>query len=227
MPAKGYPICIQAHKPLTYTPSMLNVKTKKYQLPVKTFVRIGMLNIIRDKQLRYVFLVPIALILPGLYFTGALGWLIFSAVMLTVLYLLFWGIQFYGITQVPAGKPLFEKLFYELDNKFLLIKKTPQEGMQMTWDQIKRVEKTDDAYIFYISKVQFIHLPFTIFGSETEMRFTDNLLRRKKLLPGQAEAEEKPLIAAQLTPEQNRAAKKLAAEAQSAAAKAAAAKGKQ
>jgi YcxB-like protein len=166
---------------------MLNAKTKKYQLEPKTFVKVGLTNVIRTYW--YAFLVPVLIILPGIYFTGALGWLIFSAILITILYLLFWAIQFYGATQVPQGKPMFEKLFYELDNKNIFMKKNDREGMQIPWEQVQKVEKTKEAYIFYLGKFQFLYLPYSIFNSELELKFSENIMRRKKLLPALSEDE--------------------------------------
>ncbi|MES2388608.1 MAG: YcxB family protein [Bacteroidota bacterium] len=165
-----------------YRPSGLPpIKTKKYQLPVKLFVRMAMINII--KEFWWAFLVPVAMLIPGLIWGGFVWW--FSgALLVTILYLLFWGIQFYGLSQVPAGKPLFEKMFFEIDNKQLLVKKTKEEGMVFQWDQIKRVEKTADSYFFWLSRVQFLQLPFSIFSSDTDIKLTENILKRKKLIPG-------------------------------------------
>lgn len=162
---------------------MINVTTKKYQLDSKTYIKIAFGKVL--KAYWWAFLVPIALILPGFYFTSALVWLVITAVVVTILYLLFWYIQFYGVTQLPQGKPLFEKQAYLIDQKYLGVLKNPADKKQvmgMDWKTIKSAEKREDGFILHLSLVQFIFLPFTIFNSELEIKFTETLLKRKSLL---------------------------------------------
>jgi hypothetical protein len=161
---------------------MLSAKTKKYQMPLKTYTRAGMRMALI--QFWWAFLVPVALIILGFIIGG--GWVLglsITAVVLTLLYLLFWYIQFYAVSQVPEGKVLFERLSYELNNDQFLIKKNQKEGMILKWDQIKKVEKWKDAFVFKLSVAQFFYLPFDIFNSENDIKFTEALLKRKKLLP--------------------------------------------
>ena len=160
---------------------MLSSKTKKYQVPVNTYVKIGMMNVI--KQWWWAFTIPVAIILLGLIIGG--GWILglsITAVVITILYLLFWGVQFYGLTQVPQGKVLFERLSYEFEQKQIKILKTQKEGMMMPWENIKKVTKTKDAFILKLSLVQYIHLPFDIFQTENDLKFTEKLFERKGLV---------------------------------------------
>ena len=144
---------------------MLNVRTKRYQLPTNVFIRIGMTTVLR--QYWWAFLVPIVIILPGFFLTGWLLWLVITAVVLTILFVLFWYVQFYGITQLPQGKPFFEKYHYDIRNESLLMMKNQKEGMPVKWEM-----------------VQFLYLPFDIFNSQLEIKWTEALLKRKKLLAG-------------------------------------------
>jgi len=160
---------------------MLSSKTKKYQVPVNTYIKIGMTNVI--KQWWWAFTIPVAIILLGIIIGG--GWILgltITAFVLTILYLLFWGVQFYGLTQVPQGKILFERLSYEFEQKQIKILKTQKEGMMMPWENIKKVTKTKDAFILKLSLVQYIHLPFAIFQTENDLRFTEKLFERKGLV---------------------------------------------
>ena len=160
---------------------MLSSKTKKYQVPVNTYVKIGMMNVI--KQWWWAFTIPVAIIILGIIIGG--GWILgltITAFVLTILYLLFWGVQFYGLTQVPQGKVLFERLSYEFEQKQIKILKTQKEGMMMPWENIKKVTKTKDAYILKLSLVQYIHIPFDIFQTENDLRFTEKLFERKGLV---------------------------------------------
>jgi len=160
---------------------MLSGKTRKYQVPVNTYVKIGMMNVIRDWW--WAFGIPLVLLIVGLVIGGGWAWgLGITALVLTILYLVFWGAQFYGLSQVPQGKMLFDRLSYEFEQKQIKILKSQKEGMMMPWENIKKVMKTKDAYILKLSLVQYIHLPFSIFQTENDLKFTEKLFERKNLL---------------------------------------------
>ncbi|HOY97191.1 MAG TPA: YcxB family protein [Catalimonadaceae bacterium] len=160
---------------------MLSSKTKKYQVPVNTYVKIGLENVIRDWW--WVFIIPVVLIVAGFLIGGGWVWgLGITAVVLTILYFVFWGAQFYGLSQVPQGKVLFDKLSYEFEQKQIKILKTQKEGMMMPWENIKKVFKTKDAFILKLSLVQYIHIPFHIFQTENDLKFAEKLFERKGLL---------------------------------------------
>jgi hypothetical protein len=160
---------------------MLSSKTKKYQVPVNTYVKIGLTNVIKDWW--WAFLVPLALIGLGIAIGGGWMWgLLITSLIITILYLVFWGAQFYGLSQVPQGKVLFEKMSYEFEQKQIKIMKSQKEGMMMPWENIKKVTKTKDSYILKLSLVQYIHLPFDIFQTENDLKFTEKLFERKGLI---------------------------------------------
>jgi hypothetical protein len=95
---------------------------------------------------------------------------------------LFWAAQFYGLSQVPQGKVLFDKLSYEFEQKQIKIMKSQKEGMMMPWDSIKKATMGKDAITLKLSIVQFIHLPYSIFQTENDLKFTERLLRQKGLI---------------------------------------------
>lgn len=160
---------------------MLSVKTKRYQLPTQTFIRIGFTTVIQ--RYWWAFLLPTAVIL-GSFFVGGSGmvWMIVGAVVVTLLYLLFWYIQFYGITQLPQGKTLFEKYSYEFKNEHVIIKKNEKEGMVLPWAQIQSAEMRDDCLLLWVGRFQFFYIPYSIFTSDNERKWLETLLRRKKLV---------------------------------------------
>lgn len=159
---------------------MLSIKTKKYQLAPSTYVKLALVEIL--KQQWWFIAAPLVVAAMGFIFPSAAVWLIVAAVVMVVLYFLFWLIQFAGVTQLPQNKPMFEKMSYELDGRMILMKLNAKQGMQMPWENIKKARKTKDAYLLTISKAQFIHLPFSIFNSEHDIRFAESLLKRKKLI---------------------------------------------
>ncbi len=160
---------------------MLSSKTKKYQVPVNTYVKIGLENVIKDWW--WVFIIPVVLIAAGFLIGGGWIWgLGITAVVSTILYIVFWGAQFYGLSHVPQGKVLFDRLSYEFEQKQIKILKSQKEGMMMPWENIKKVFKTKDAFILKLSLVQYIHIPFHIFQTENDLKFAEKLFERKGLL---------------------------------------------
>jgi len=151
------------------------VRTKKYQLPTKKYIGIAFKATL--KQQWWVFLIYLA-ICSG-YFLAPSHWWITGATIALVLYLLFWLIQFAGITQLEQGKFMFQKLSYEISSQQILMKLNPKQGMPIKWDQIRRAKKGKDGFTLFMSKAQLIHLPYKIFNNTNEIRFIETVLKRK------------------------------------------------
>lgn len=151
------------------------IRTRKYQLPTKTYIRLGFKNILNEQW--WVFI--IALAICGGYFIIPSAWWFIGAGIGLVLYLLFWLIQFAGITQLEQGKLLFERLGYEITSQQILIKLTSKQGMPIKWDQVKKAYKGKNYFLLVVSKAQLIHLPFRIFNTENERKFMETILKRK------------------------------------------------
>ncbi|EON79148.1 hypothetical protein ADIS_0377 [Lunatimonas lonarensis] len=151
------------------------VKTKKYQLPNGTYIKLGLLNILKEQW----WVVLIAILIGCGYFWIASWWWISMAILAYVLYWLFWVIQFAGVTQLEQNKVMFEKMAYEIDSRQILMKLNARQGMPIKWEMIKKVELRKDAFVFTMSKAQFIYLPFKIFNSENDVKFIETILKRK------------------------------------------------
>lgn len=151
------------------------VKTKNYRLEKKSYIKLAMRNIL--KQQWWVGLIVIAICL-GYIWIPSIWWFI-GAFIGAALYLLFWWIQFYGVTQLEQGKMLFERLSYEINSQQILIKLSAREGMPMKWDQIKSAQIGKDYFLLMVNKAQLIHLPFKIFNSENEKKFVTSILKTK------------------------------------------------
>ncbi|WP_339875758.1 YcxB family protein [uncultured Algoriphagus sp.] len=154
------------------------VKTKKYQLPTGTYIKIALVNILKQQW----WVIPIAVAIACGYFWIPSIWWIIGAVLAYGLYVLFWAIQFTGVTQMEQNKVIFDKMAYEIDSRQILMKINTKQGMPVQWNMIKTAEKRKDAYLLYMSKAQFIHLPFRIFNSENERKFMETILKRKELI---------------------------------------------
>jgi hypothetical protein len=156
----------------------MTVKTKKYKLDTGTYVKLALVNILKEQW--WVFLIVVA-IMSGFFFIPS-HWWITGALIALLLYILFWLIQFAGVTQVEQNKALFERLSYEINSQQILIKLNSKQGMPIKWDNIKKANIGKDHFLFIISKAQMIHLPFKIFKNENERKFIESILRRKGLV---------------------------------------------
>ncbi len=158
----------------------MTIKTKKYQIPTNTYIMIGMKHLLRLWW--WAWFVPVAIII----LFALLGWVWWGlgiAVVLSALYVLFVYIQFFGLTQMEQGKMLFGKYTYDIDSRQILMMINAKEGMPVTWDKIQQVQKRKDAYILFLSKVQFLYFPFDIFRTENDIKFFEIILQRKNFLP--------------------------------------------
>jgi hypothetical protein len=155
------------------------VRTKNYKLDKGVYRKLAFRAIIK-KQGWIALLAALAICL-GYLLVASIWWFIAAGVGLG-LYLLFWWIQFYGVTQLEQGKMLFEKFSYEISSQQILMKINPREGMPMKWDMIKAAEAGKDYYVLFVNKAQLIHLPFKIFNTDNERKFVGNILKTKGLI---------------------------------------------
>lgn len=154
------------------------IKTRKYKLDTNTYIKQALIAVL--KQQWWVVLIALA-IMCGAFFIWS-HWWITGALIAYLLYVIFWLIQFAGVTQMDEGKILFDRLSYEITSQQILIKINTKQGMPIKWDQIKRAKIGKDYFLMFLSKVQLIYLPFKIFNSEAERKFLTTILKRKDLL---------------------------------------------
>ena len=153
------------------------VRTKKYKLESGTYIKLALLGVL--KQQWWVSLIVLALC-SGYFWIPNNWWFIGTGIAL-VLYILFWVIQFAGVTQMEQTKMLFEKLSYEINSQQILVKLNPKQGMPIKWDQVKRATVGKDYILLAVNKAQLIHLPHKIFNSDNERKFVESILKRKGL----------------------------------------------
>jgi len=143
----------------------------------KDYIRLAFKNVLRQQW--WVGLIVVAICL-GFVWVQSIWWFIAAALALG-LYLLFWWLQFYGVTQLEQGKMLFERYSYEITSQQILMKLNAREGMPIKWDQIKRAQVGKDHFLLFINKAQIIYLPFKIFNTENEKKFVQSILKTKGL----------------------------------------------
>ena len=154
------------------------IKTKNYRLEKSEYRKLALQNIL--KQQWWVGLIALA-ICSGFIWVHSVWWFV-AAILGGGLYILFWFIQFYGVTQLEQGKMLFERFSYEINSQQILIKINAREGMPMKWDQFKSAKVGKDYFLLFVNKAQLVHLPFKIFNSENERKFLMSILRTKGLI---------------------------------------------
>ncbi len=157
------------------------VRTKNYKLDKKIYINTALKSILRKQG--WIAALGALVICLGYFIPGAASiWWFIAALIGLGMYLLFWWIQFYGVTQLEQGKMLFEKFSYEISSQQILMKINPREGMPMKWDQIKSAVMGKDHFVLYINKAQLMYWPFKIFNSENERKFVASILKNKGLL---------------------------------------------
>lgn len=159
------------------------VKTKNYKLEKKIYIQLALKSVLKKQgwiAALVAFLLCLGYAIPG---AQTIWWFIGAFIGLG-LYLLFWWIQFYGVTQLEQGKMLFEKFSYEISSQQILMKINPREGMPMKWDQINSAAIGKDFYVLYVNKAQLIYWPFKIFNTDNERKFVAGILRSKGLVKG-------------------------------------------
>jgi hypothetical protein len=155
------------------------VRTKNYKLDKKVYIKLALTNILL-KQGWIAALVAVALCLCYLWVPSI--WWFISAFIGLALYVLFWWIQFFGVTQLEQGKMLFEKFSYEISSQQILMKINPREGMPMKWDMIKSAKTGKDYFMLVVNKAQIIYWPFKIFNTDNERKFVASVLKTKGLV---------------------------------------------
>lgn len=183
--AKNYAALKQAQMGYQQNPSNpAAIKTKKFALEKNKYTSISMKAFFKE-QLKWV-LVPFAIIMINavLNLTGAYKniWIYLFAIIGTGLYILFWYIQYVGITQLEQYKQLFQKYRYEIDSRQILMKLNDKEGGVIKWEMIKSAYKDKTGYILDISRGQFIYLPFDVFTSDNDRRLIEKILKDKALI---------------------------------------------
>ncbi len=155
------------------------VKTKNYKLDKKVYIKLALTNILLKQG--WIAVAAAVSICLGFFWIASIWWFITAFIGLA-LYVLFWWIQFFGVTQLDQGKLLLEKFSYEISSQQILMKNNPREGMPMKWDMIKSAKVGKDHYVLVVNKAQLIYWPFKIFNTDNERKFVASVLKTKGLI---------------------------------------------
>jgi len=151
------------------------VRTKKFQMEKGQYIRKGFYNLLSEQW--WVILIYLLLCSMNFYIPS-IWWIIGSSIAL-ILYVLFWLIQFFGVTQVEQSSYMFERLSYEISSNQIMMKINNKQGMPIKWDTVKKVKIQKDCFLFKLNIVQFIIFPYKVFNNENEIRFIKSILNRK------------------------------------------------
>ena len=151
------------------------VRTKKFQMEKGQYIRKGFYNLLSEQW--WVILIYLLLCSMNFYIPS-IWWIIGSSIAL-ILYVLFWLIQFFGVTQVEQSSYMFERLSYEISSNQIMMKINNKQGMPIKWDTVKKVKIQKDCFLFKLNIVQFIIFPYKVFNNENEIRFIKSILSRK------------------------------------------------
>lgn len=141
-------------------------------------MKAGLRNVLQEQW--WVFLIVLAI--SSMTFVVPSNWWWIGALIAFVLYILFWVIQFAGVTQMEQSKMLFDRLSYEIDSRQILIKLDSKRGMPMKWDMIKKAWVDKKQFVLVVNKAQMMMFPFKVFKTENEVKFVETILKRKGLL---------------------------------------------
>lgn len=162
----------------------MEIQTKKYQLDTQLYLKISLLKV--NKKWWWAWFVPVGIF--GIFALASMYWWgLGVAVTVIILYWVFWLVQFVGITQHQQTKMFFDKYFYIINSKQILMMQTKEKGMPIAWEMVKSVQKERDAYILELSIAQFLYLPFSLFKTDQDLRVMDMFLVRKNLLPAKSD----------------------------------------
>lgn len=142
------------------------------------YIKLGIQNILRIQWWIFPFF---ALFMSSTFFIKTI-WFILGGVIAFVCYLIFWAVQFYGLTQLDANRLMFQRVAYEINNNHFIMQINPKQAMPISWVDIMKAYKKEGYFLLVLSKVQFFYLPFKIFNGENEIKFFTTVLQRKKLL---------------------------------------------
>ncbi len=162
----------------------LAIKTKKYGLEKNKYIAMCMRQLFAN-QWKWAF-IPLALVGVNVFLnlsgTYKNYWIYIFLAIGVIGYILFWLIQFTGITQLAQYKQLFDKYRYEIDSRQIFMKISDKEGGVIKWDMILAAYKDKEAYVLEMGKYQFIDLPFAIFTSDNDRKLMDKIMRDKGLI---------------------------------------------
>ena len=155
------------------------IKTRKFKLPVKIYVKFGFLNMF--KSLWWVWAIPLVLVGIGAIFPSAFWWLFSISLTLSLLYVVFLALQFYAISQHQQSKVIFRNLSYEIDAEKILVRLNAKQGMPIFWRDLEKGRIGKNYILLFVNRGHLIYLPFSLFKNQNQIRFIETQIKKYKL----------------------------------------------
>jgi xanthosine utilization system XapX-like protein len=169
--------------------NILSIKTKKTELDPKVYMKVALKEVFQptlDKKEWWVLGIPAIALLVGIIlsviFLKSAWWIMLTTVLLVGLYIGFWALQFWGMSQLDQTKVMFEKMYYEINSQQFIAKLNKEQGMMLGWESFRWAKKGKGYFLLKLSLVQYLYLPFHIFNTENDLRLFETILQKKNLL---------------------------------------------
>jgi len=153
----------------------MKIKTKSYILPKGIFKKECYKNILKSQWWVNILLFSVAGY--GIFINLKSLWI--TSLVFEILYVLFWIIQVVGVQYVPQNALLFGKISYIFSPENIILSIDANRGSQIEWKQIISVKYRKDYIVLFVSKLQFLYIPFSAFKSNIEKTMFLNLLKTK------------------------------------------------
>ena len=153
----------------------MEIKTKTNILPTSLFKRECCKNIFREQW--WVNILILSVLGYGVYIHMKSVWI--TALVFEILYLLFWFIQITTALYIPQNAILFEKFSFVFSPENITLVLSGNRRSQIEWDQVLFVKFRKDYVVMFVSKIQFLYVPFSIFRSNMEKTMFLNLIKTK------------------------------------------------
>lgn len=153
----------------------MKIRTKASVLPTSLFKRECYKDIFRAQW--WVNILILSVLGYGVYIHMKSVWI--TALVFEILYLLFWFIQVTTSLYIPQNAILFEKFSFIFSPENITLVLDGNRRSQIEWNQVLFVKFRKDYVIMFVSKIQFLYVPFSIFRSNMEKTMFLNLIKTK------------------------------------------------
>ena len=153
----------------------MKIKTKSYVLPKNIFKKECYKDIFGSQW--WINVILFSVVGYGVFIKLKSVWI--TALVFEIIYILFWIIQVTGIQYMPQNALLFGKISYIFSPENIILSIDSNRGSQIEWNQIIKVKYRKDYVVLFVSKIQFLYIPFSAFRSNIEKTLFLNLLRTK------------------------------------------------
>ena len=156
----------------------MQIRTNKHQIPKKLYIRTCFEQVMRDYW--WAWGIPPLFLIVGIFYAF---WTMFTiAITLAILYPLFAYLVLMALSEVPENKAMFSRLSFDISPQNITMRINPREGMNVTWDKIKKVVIKEDYFMMHMERFQFLHIPIKIFKNKNDVGLFKLILRRKGFL---------------------------------------------